>query len=292
MSFIDNNCKAVFKGSELGKAFSWNNLAKRFEPATTYNNKAKIHTKSDLPGQLIVTRETMKAVSSAVATVYHQLRKDPLQGDYFESAFIRKLDKIDLITPLLNYPVPLSVQQVTGVAERFKAFKKAKLPQIEKKEKAYFNKQVDIGLKFIEKMQQSELNGKLSFLFRYNLSVTKKGDQLFLTHTKGKHLSLPLEADKRRLVMGEGNIIPLIDTSKLIPFTKKEKDLIALIASGKENVGNKKCQQIIKVEPVQMAKVNHTATTLFDAADSHNYGEGVDSHHGLNKKKKRRQRIS
>jgi hypothetical protein len=96
--------------------------------------------RSEKQGIGLLDREIKEKATSALATIYDKLRRDPQQGAFFESGFIRKLDKVDLVSPLLVARKELTPLQATELSAGFKAYKTKGLAEVENKEREYFKK--------------------------------------------------------------------------------------------------------------------------------------------------------
>ena len=147
--------KAIYKGSDLGKDYGWNALKERFgdkverieAPEKTVSKKPLVPTE---PG-VFLSEEQFKQTSSKLATIYSEIKKHPRQGAYFESAFISKLEKVDLATPLMKAFPNLTCPQAESAVNYYVSYKREKLPEILEKEKGYFAAQAEAALQILRR---------------------------------------------------------------------------------------------------------------------------------------------
>lgn len=166
VSYIDLTRKAVFKGSDLGKDYGWNALKDRFS-GQVERIQSPAAVKKPLaaadPG-VFLSREQLKQTSSKLATLYSEIKKHPTEGAFFESAFIGKLSRIDLATPLMKAFPDLTRPQAESAVNHFSSYKREKLPEILEKEKGFFAAQAQAALQFLSRAPQAAAGDKVQFL--------------------------------------------------------------------------------------------------------------------------------
>ncbi|MFC5540169.1 hypothetical protein ACFPQ1_38085, partial [Rhodocytophaga aerolata] len=220
VTFIDNANRAVFKGSELGKGYSWNILQSRLSDTTIEKR-----------GIDMLDKETINKGNSVLGTIFDTLKKDEQTGAYFESQMIRKLPLMDLVSPLLKQMPQLERSAGEGVVKGFVEYKQGKLGEIEQKEKDYFKAGVKVVMNFLDQSPKSLTPAdRIAFLNKHGYKLQSGSGGLVITHSQGPHLKvgLPQEMSIRHF----NGMLPVAN-EKLPAYSKGEKAFIKSVADGK-----------------------------------------------------------
>lgn len=205
IQFIDLQNKAVFKASELGKAYSQAQLMNRFalEP---------------------ISQEQNKAVHQVLEGYYRDIKRSN-PSFYFESTLIKALPKIDL-TEVLQRKLPEITPTIAAqLIEGFKAAKSEKLPAILKQEQLALKDRGVALIDFINANNSLDLKQKMIFLLSNNIVLKQQGKDIWLGDDRGKgvHVQIP-----------DTTISELFHTKEKVNFVLKESDRVKFTTTEKK----------------------------------------------------------
>jgi hypothetical protein len=281
LTFIDHVQKAVFKGSELGKDFSWNKLKSHLGNETTERPVREMQPAQAENANTFNSSREAPQVKKAYATlsgIYASFKKDPLQGAFFESCFIQKINQLDLATPLMKAMPPLSREKAELYASQFKHYKCTQLDKILEKERAYFKSHVYEMLRFTAKIPATTQADKLRLLQNRHIHFRQQGDKVKVYHDKGNHVAFELQASEiNRYFKGPSSFSELLSTPKVSNLELNQQQTNTILPRS--------------LHGTKEDFYEGSRKTLADIFGTHGYEPGVDSHHTRNRKKRKRPRL-
>lgn len=213
IQFVDLKEKALYKASELHKAYSPAQLLNRFSIQSISNAESK-------------------AIHQHLEKYYREIKRSG-PAFFLESSLIKSLPKIDFESNLISKMPDLNTDVIKQLIEDFKADKAAKLNSVMMQEQLKFRERGVALLNFINADNGLDTKTKLIFLLSNNIRLKQQGKNLLMEDDRGAGINLLIQDTTIQSVLKTKESVNFVlkDIDR-VPFTTTEKKIFIDLGKG------------------------------------------------------------